>query len=411
MSFLDQYDDTSPAARFPLVRGWLKSSPIELCAELRERRPILVTPECTLLALHVDVVDALLQPSVFTVQPYEDKMGTYLMAQDDTPVHMREKSIMRAMLNRDDLPRIRDFVGRTAAAALDAAADGELDAIGGLTRHVPIALVQDYMGFDGVSPATLARWSLANQWDTFHNQPFHENANADEIHANAQAANVELREYLAELVPRRIAAIKSGDTRDDIVSRLLCMSLPASVGFPMERLVRNIGGLLIGTVETTSQAAAQAMQELFRRPDALAKARAVAQDPARFDGYVFEALRFDAISPYLFRRAAADYVMARGTPRETRIAAGTMVLPLVQSAMFDPAAHAAPLEFRPDRGLSKAFHFGFGLHECLGRYIGEVMVPEIVRQVLLRQGSRPLGAIEYGDGSLPARYRIAVGRA
>ena len=408
MSFLDQYDNTPEAEKFPLVRGWMKNSPLEFFAELRDSRPILQTAECTLLAKHDDVVDALLQPSVFTVQLYEDKMGTYLMAQDDTPVHFREKAIMQTLLNRDDLPRIRELVGRVAAGALDAAPNGKIEAINGLTRRAPIALVQEYMGFDGIAPEKLARWSLFNQWDTFHNQPFDGNESPAEIHAQTQAANEELRMYLGELVPRRIAAIKNGDQRDDMVSRLLRYSLPSSVGFPMERLVRNLGGMLIGTVETTSQATAQAMQELFRRPEALAKARAVANDPRKFDGFVFEALRFDPISPYLFRRAATDYTIARNTPRETKITGGTIVLPLVLSAMFDPAAHEQPMEFRPDRSLRKTFHFGFGLHECLGRYIGEVVVPEIVRQVVLRPNARPLSAIEYGKESFPERYIIAV---
>ena len=145
MSFLAQYDKATTESQFPLVRGWMKNSPLEFFTELRETRPILQTPECTLLALHDDVVDALLQPSVFTVQLYEDKMGTHLMAQDDTAVHYREKAIMQSLLNRDDLPRIRQFVGETASAALDAAPDQEIEAINGLTRRVPIALVQEYM--------------------------------------------------------------------------------------------------------------------------------------------------------------------------------------------------------------------------------------------------------------------------
>jgi cytochrome P450 len=386
----------------------MKNSPLEFFTELRESRPILKTPQCTLLALHDDVVDALLQPSVFTVQLYEEKMGTYLMAQDDTPVHFREKAIMQTMLNRDDLPKIREFVGKTARDILDAAPDGKIDAVNELTRRVPIALVQEYMGFDGIEPAKIARWSLFNQWNTFHNQPFDDNENPADIQAKTQAVNAELGAYLGELVPRRIAAIKKGDQRDDIVSRLLRVSLPQSVGFPMERLVRNIGGLLIGTIETTSQATAQALQQLFRRPEMLAKARAVVNDPAKFDGFAFEALRFDPISPYLFRRAAKDYVIARKSTRETTIEAGTIVLPLVLSAMFDPTAHAEPMEFRPDRSLNKMFHFGFGLHECLGRYIGEVMVPEIIRQVVLRPGARPISAIEYGEASFPEKYMVSV---
>ena len=172
-------------------------------------------------------------------------------------------------------------------------------------------------------------------------------------------------------------------------------------------LVRNIGGLMIGTIETTSQAAAQAMQELFRRPEALALARKAIDDPGRFDGFVFEALRFDPISPYFFRRCASSYVMARGTSRETTIPAGTIVLPLVMSAMFDKTAHADPLEFKPERSLRKTFHFGFGLHECLGRYIGEVMVPEIIRQVVNRPKARPVSSIVFGEAGFPEKYFIA----
>ena len=407
MSFLDQFDSASPDQQFPLVRGWMTNAPTEFFGELRQRRPILETSGGTLLALHEDVVDVLLQPSVFTVQLYEDKMGTYLMAQDDTPVHFREKAIMQAMLNRDDLPRIRKIVGTATSALLDAADNHCLEAINGLTRRVPVALVQDYMGFDGIEPEKLARWSLWNQWDTFHNQPFDGHDDADEIHAKTQAVNDELRAYLGELVPRRLAAIQAGDDRDDVVSRMLRMSLPEGVGFPIERLVRNIGGLLIGTVETTSQATAQAMQELFRRPDELAKACQVVDEPDRFDGFVFEALRFDPISPYLFRRCVSDYVVGRDTDRATTVKAGTIVLPLVLSAMFDPSAHREPLKFDPTRSLRKTFHFGFGLHECLGRYIGEVMVPEIVRQVVMRPRARSVTAIEYGPSSLPERYEIA----
>lgn len=44
-------------------------------------------------------------------------MGTYLMAQDDTQVHFREKAIMQSLLNRDDLPRIGEFVGKTVCVA------------------------------------------------------------------------------------------------------------------------------------------------------------------------------------------------------------------------------------------------------------------------------------------------------
>lgn len=46
-------------------------------------------------------------------------------------------------------------------------------------------------------------------------------------------------------------------------------------------------------------------------------------------------------------------------------------------------------------------HFGFGSHECLGRYIGMVMIPEMIRQVLLRTNiaaSAPINEGAAGGG-------------
>ena len=109
------------------------------------------------------------------------------------------------------------------------------------------------------------------------------------------------------------------------------------------------------------------------------------------DGYVFEALRFKPPFPYFFRVCETDTALARNTDHETRISAGTTVLALVQSAMFDPSAASDAETFDPTRSPGSDFLFGYGLHECLGRAIGRVMVPEIVRQ-----GLRPKG-LEAGD--------------
>jgi cytochrome P450 len=409
MSFLDQYDKASDAEKFPLVRNWMINEPLEFFAELRSDRPILETPECTLVTWYDDAIEILLDPTVFTVQLYESKMGTYLMAQDDTPTHSREKAIMTSLLNRDDLPRIREFVADTAAHILDAAPNKKLDVVPSLTRGVPIALVQSYMGFEGATAEQLAEWSLWNQWDTFHNQPFDGDPNSDEIHRRSQESNAAMKVFLSQLIPRRIGELKSGQAvPDDMVCRLLKTSYPPEVDFPIGRLAINVGGLLIGTVETTSQASAQALQELLRRPTELAWAREAAVDDVRaFDGFVFEALRFNPISPYLFRRCERDYVMARGTPREAMIRSGTIVLAAVHSAMFDATTYPDPLDFKSDRPRSRAMHFGLGLHECMGRHIGEVMIPEIVRQVLLRPNPRASSGIVYGDSPFPEHFEVA----
>ncbi len=52
------------------------------------------------------------------------------------------------------------------------------------------------------------------------------------------------------------------------------------------------------------------------------------------------------------------------------------------------------------------FNFGFGAHECLGKYVGMVMIPEMVRQVVLRRGIESSGEIDYRDGPFPEKYNL-----
>jgi cytochrome P450 len=88
--------------------------------------------------------------------------------------------------------------------------------------------------------------------------------------------------------------------------------------------------------------------------------------------------------------------------------------------MFDSYAYDKPEIFNPNRNWYHHFNFGFGSHECLGKYVGMVMIPEMVRQVMLRNNiagkariSRRNGAL-YGDGPgagadgpFPEEYNLA----
>src|SRR3546814_11735700 len=98
---------------------------------------------------------------------------------------------------------------------------------------------------------------------------------------------------------------------------------------------------------------------------------------------VWEALRFIPIRPDIFRKAAGDYTIAKGTAHESVIPEGTIVRLLTNSAMFDPYAYEDPDSFNPNRIFDHKFNFGFGPHTCLGKYAGMEMVPEMDRQIWL----------------------------
>jgi len=440
--YLKDYDATPESKKLPLVRQWMRSEPLPFFKQLREQRPILVTPECTLISLYGDLTDIMQMPRMFTVDLYKPKMEVtatsvgYLMAHDDDALHYREKSLMQGLLNRDDLPRVRKLVEETGRRILDDAG-GTIEIVNEYCRMVPAHLVQKYFGLGGVDPKELVDWSYWNQYDVFHNQPF--DLNTPEQHQyiikKHDEVTEKLKHYMTLLMLRKGLVVligklidiillplrllkkllcrllhckpDTGPTRDDMVKRMLRSKFAREVDFPVARVAVNAGGLLIGAIETTSQAVAQVIEYfLVHRRDLLdqVKTKAAAPDPAAFDAMVWEALRFVPISPYMFRQASQDYSVAKGTKHETLIRKGTNVLVLSQSAMFDTYAYDKPDEFNPDRNWYHNFNFGFGEHECLGKYVGMVLIPEMVRQVVLREDLKSEGPISrkngqrYGDG-------------
>ena len=434
-NYLAEYDEAPDGKKYPLVQGWIRTEPLAFFKQLRAERPVLETPECTLVARFTDVRDMLQMPKVFTVDLYKPKMGVtgpddgYLMAHDDDALHYREKSLMQGLLNRDDLPRVRAMVGETAAEILREAG-GHIELVNKYCRMVPVHLVQDYFGLDGVNRDDLIRWSYWNQYDAFNNQPFdlltdQQYRRTVELH---DQASEELVAYVAALMIRKFIRLRIMNAvnmvldpirfvtyralgkarpvrRDDMVMRMLRSKFAKQVNFPLTRVGLNAGGLLIGAVETTSQAVAQVVEYFIRHPDLLKKAkdRARQEDTPAFDAMVWEALRFVPIRPDIFRQAASDYTIAKGTEHETEITAGTIVRLLIHSAMFDPYAYENPDEFNPDRNFYHNFVFGFGPHQCLGKYVGKEMIPEMVRQVVLLDDLKGEGRISYRNSEFPDR--------
>src|SRR5205085_7406290 len=131
-NYLEQFDAAADADKFSLVRHWIDNEPLPFFRELREKRPILVTPGGTLITRFDEITEMLNMPRVFTAALYIPKMsnGQYLMAHDDDAIHTREKSLMQAMLNRDDLPQVRTMVANISKNLLDSS-HGRMEAIDG----------------------------------------------------------------------------------------------------------------------------------------------------------------------------------------------------------------------------------------------------------------------------------------
>jgi hypothetical protein len=110
-------------------------------ATLRKVRPILHIPNGPVfVTLFQDVQEVLSRPEVFNVT-YAPKMdpsvGPFMLARDGGTINERDKGIMRAMLRREDLPRVRETVAGLAAAAVR----GGIFRLSGSRRRLDAALV------------------------------------------------------------------------------------------------------------------------------------------------------------------------------------------------------------------------------------------------------------------------------
>ena len=217
-----------------------------------------------------------------------------------------------------------------------------------------------------------------------------------------------VRDFLAGRQPWHAAA------GDDTVSRLLRMSAAGLSGLDAEQIVSNVCGLLVGAIETTSQAIVNAIEQILLRPDVTAQAVAAARagDEAAFDAIVWEALRFNPMTTFVVRVAAADTVLAPGSAHEAPVAAGAVIAVGIGSAMFDPGVLPQPDEFR-SRPRTAYLHTRFGPHECLGQFVAYAIIPETIRQILLLDSVRLLdgdaGRVDMAGGPFAEHFRLGLG--
>lgn len=408
-SFLQAYDAAPPQQKAGLLFQWIATKPLALFAELRAKRPILVTPGGpTVLTMFADVEEALTRNLQFTVKPYAPKMdpavGPFMLARDGTVYNQRDKGIMRALIQQADLPGVRRRVAQIGAGMIaeGTSPDGRLELVSQVTRPGPIALTGQYFGFPGPDLTAMLRWSYATQYDMFHNL-----AGDPQVHAASVAAGAEMKAYLDDFLPRRAQQVKADPKLDDVVARMLRLPTPPSIGFDQGRILSNTMGLLVGGIETTSAAIVQAIDQLLDRPDQLAAAVKAAQadDDVTFDAIFWEALRFNPMAPFVGRLLVEPYTIAAGTPRQTALAAGTLVFASVASAMHDATVVPDPETFKAGRPAYHYLHLGFGEHRCLGDQVSLMQAPELAKQILkagfTKRAAGSSGQLDFKGGPFP----------
>ena len=460
LSFVDEFDRAMAeagrdagarrAAQIRILSG-VREDPIELFRQLRSERPVLALPDLdmVLVTRDRDVRKILDNPTVFSVKDYRDRMepvvGPYMLNRDSHPYYnIEEKQWMRSLMKRSDLPRLQRIVHDATASAIQGGVgpDRTLDVVPSLGRGVPVVIVQEYFGLRAPS-ADMLRWSLQTQDSFFHNVAYvrglrgflirtlgvggadlrASQVEALEVHRAAFGAGKEMRSFLDDYIDTQSSTIRSEDT---VLARMLAVNDSLTHPKTLARIRSNIMGGLVGAVETSNAAVVQSVNQLLARPEVLRAARAAARNLAEgepiedspFAAYVWEALRFHPINPFVVRYIQRNTLIGDGD-QAALLRKGKRVLVATHSAMMDPRTVWNPDRFEIDRpARDRRMNLGYAMHRCLGDYVAMVMIPEIVRQLVLHPGLARVPetpaieanqGIDFGPrGSFPERYRVRL---
>jgi cytochrome P450 len=399
MTFLSQFDalaslGADPAAvaraRAGLLSEWVENRSLELFAELRANRPTLVTPGLCVVTRAPDVREVLANDRVFTVRPYTARMerttGAFILGMSRDGQYDRELAALHLASDRADVANVAAIAQKSAERIVkDAEPAGRLNLAEGYARRVAYRVIADYYGVPGPDEPTMCSWIRILFRDIFLNL-----GNDPAIIAAAKTAADGLKAYLVPLIAALRGKPATAKAGDDVLSRLADLRIGNQPALDEDGVLRNIGGTIVGALETVNKAFVQAFDQLLERPDALQAARvaATAGDEANVLGALMEAMRFRPQNPFLYRLCEEPYTLARGTNREAEVPVGTLVFAATASAMVDAASVPAPDEFRLGRPPETYLFFGHSSHVCLGLFVAPVEFRELMKPLLRLKGLR-----------------------
>lgn len=413
---LDPADCTARQVELVLVT---QGNQVALGNNLRRRdsTKIFATPMGVLLSTYADTHDVFMRDEVFSVCGYAQRMapltGPFMLGMDKGSEYERESTLMRMVAPSAELPQLRRWIEHTADVIVANLERGKpFDLVATIANRVPLAFINHYLGVPGSSDDLIMSWLRSIGLHIFEFwSPW-----IPSIEAAAIASAGSFNSYLDRLINDRRAAISGGlNVPDDILTRLLRLSTLSSPGAAGGALTldhagirRNLAGFSVGSVVAASVSIVAAVSYLFapgnETPRAVALSAAMSGDEVLLRKCMLESVRLGSPTPpSLFRTALSDYVLAKGTPRETLIPAGATVALYPAIAMTDPDFAADPGSFRTDRSLSTYVLFGEGMHTCFGTAIAEMFLVAVGRSLLKIGGLRQLTPVVPGTG-VPAGF-------
>ncbi|OWK18373.1 hypothetical protein AJ88_04270 [Mesorhizobium amorphae CCBAU 01583] len=340
--------------------------------------------------------------------------------QDGAAYRQMKSSVLSAFPPAEVEAMVRPIAAHHSKDIMARASPG-FDAISGLMKIVPVRICRDYFGLEIDDESEFADWAIALS-ALFFSDPT--------ASPTTRQLAVVAGDRLIKVIDRSIDAIRVRGGKDERpLPRLVALLDQGRLSKPDLHSV--MLGMIAGFVPTNVLAGSNCLDVILSRPDArrAVDAALADDDTGKLDRAIMEAMRFKPIWVGPWRYTSRDATIARGTPRERLVKAGTVVMPATLSAMFDPDAVQNPNDFDTTRPLRDYMVFGHGIHLCIGAEIARIQIGESIAPCSKRTGCagarqgraddesrrlsgkpqgrfRPAGAVPHdrpfdGDGGLP----------
>jgi len=348
---------------------------------LRRYRPILTIRTTTVVLRYDDVLEVTSCPESFTVDPYGAKIanfaGPFALGIDEPKAYGTARAVVDHAFLAGDVERLAARSAELAAECVSRALPtGQIDVVGQLADPVLARVVTEHLGIPSPDQEAFVEWTRRIFAEIFLDQ-----VDEPAVREHAAAATRSMHAMIDGAIGHGV------DGQDSVLNRLL-HAAAEDPALTREIITGNLVGLGAAWIPNSSKSLALALDELLRRPEAMAIAQAAARadDDDRVGACLFEALRLRPQNAGLLRRCIRDHEVASGTPRAHTIRTGAMVLAMTKSAMRDELVVEDPEVFRLDRPDTDYLHFGYGRHACLGQAMSRTQLPAMAKPLLRLDG-------------------------
>ena len=366
-----------------------------------------------------DEVCRVLSSSEFSVvENYAARMaattGPFFLGMDLGPEYDRERQFAQAaVLPQIDFPKLSTWGAAWAKELLQVAKrNGDsFDFVEGFSRQIPMRLLSEYFGVSSAEAGRLADHLRQIFWYLFLDF-----TNDTALKARALAASAELSTLLDGIIAKEEAVLSSKESNGSLelaelnfVQRLIQIKKQEYSDLNASAVRRNLGGIIVGAVDTISKSMVYVLQELDIRPvQLLAMQRAADADRiGEVRGIASECLRYRPHNPLIVRHSLAGASIHQSKGKQVPISAGTRVFAMTLSASFDSEHFAEPSSFRSDRPMQDYLSFGYSTHRCFGEKLVLGILPAAMAEFYRTVEVKKLFEVKE-EGPFPANLPITV---